>query len=85
MRRRLVPLPQPPVATRHARRKPGTFDDPDAPTNRLGRSTDDRPQPELQRGVEQLQTQNQQQSLDQQRQQSEEQQRSASKSAAMSM
>jgi len=43
------------------------------------------PQPELQRGVEQLQTQNQQQSLDQQRQQSEEQHRSASKSAAMSM
>ena len=43
------------------------------------------PQPELQRGVEQLQTQNQQQSLDQQRQQSEEQQRSASKSAAISM
>ena len=43
------------------------------------------PQPELQRGVEQLQTQNQQHSLDQQRQQSEEQQRSTSKSAAMSM
>ena len=43
------------------------------------------PQPELQRGVEQLQTQTQEQSLDLQRQQSEEQQRSASKSAAMSM
>lgn len=43
------------------------------------------PQPELQRGVAQLQTQNQEQSLDQQRQQSEEQQRSTRKSAAMSV